>query len=159
MNPPWLDIARKEVGVKETSGPISTKRVLEYHAITSLKATDDSVPWCSAFACWCVEQAGFKSPKSARAFDWLKWGIPLDKPQLGCIVVLKRGDRDGHVGFYEYETDVSIALLGGNQGDAVNVMKFSKDRIIGYRTLQEVLYVPPEPPWRPPLVWKPGSKT
>ena len=40
------EIAKQEVGVKETPGAGDTKRVLEYHATTTLKATSDDVPWC-----------------------------------------------------------------------------------------------------------------
>lgn len=51
MQPGWLRRAIKEIGVKEDPTSNSNSRIIEYHAETSLKATDDVVPWCASFAC------------------------------------------------------------------------------------------------------------
>lgn len=153
--PSWLQIAHGELSVHEVPGAASNARILEYHAVTKLHATSDAVPWCSAFACWCMEKALGGSPKSARAFDWLTWGDKVDKPIFGCVVVLKRGEHDGHVGFYEYETDTSIAICGGNQADGVNISKFSKDRIIGLRMPPEILWKRAKQLWHPPMKYPP----
>ncbi len=131
--PPWLSIARKEQGVLEEAGIVNNPRILEYHKSTKLRATTDEIPWCSSFACWCMEKAGIPSPKSARAKDWLDWGVPVEKPTLGCIVVIRRAINKGHVGFYESEDSYSIALTGGNQRDSVCILLYPKTRVLGYR--------------------------
>jgi len=130
-----LDIAKGELGVFETPGIKNTTRIVEYHATTSIGASDDSVPWCSSFINWVVEQAGYAGTGSPAARSWLKWGKPIDKPVKGCIAVLSRGTASwqGHVGIYMEEDDSTISLLGGNQGDAVNITKYPKSKVLGFR--------------------------
>ena len=47
----WLAWARGELGVRETPGPVSTKRILDYRAIAGihLGGEDGVVPWCAIF--------------------------------------------------------------------------------------------------------------
>ncbi len=140
--PPWLIKARKEIGVAEIPGlDKNNPRILEYDAVTTLKAKVDEVPWCSAFVCAMLEWSGVDSTKSAAAVSYLDWGIELDKPSLGCIVVLER--KGGHhVGFYLHETMDAVTLLGGNQSDKVCEMRFPKSLVLSYR-------LPDEDHWHP----------
>lgn len=133
MNQKFYEMASSEVGVSEVRGG-ECARILEYHMATKLKATEDEVPWCSAFACWVVERAGVISPRSAWARDWLKWGKPLEKPELGCICVFTRNETSGHVGFYHSENDNSVFVLGGNQDNQVKVKPYPKANLLGYRS-------------------------
>lgn len=128
------EIAKGEVGVKETPGAGNTKRVLEYHATTTLKATSDDVPWCSAFVSWCVERAGLRGTRSAAARSWLDWGTAVDLPQEGDIVILRRGNPpSGHVGFFVKSAGDIIYVLGGNQSDQVKVSGYKRGDLLGYR--------------------------
>jgi uncharacterized protein (TIGR02594 family) len=131
QEPEWMRIAKNEIGVKERRVG-DNPRVLEYHASTKLRATHDNVAWCSSFVCWCFERAKVASPRSARAKDFLNWGVKLYFPKPGCVVVFSR-DLGGHVGFYVYETEDHIYVLGGNQSDAVNVSPYKKENLLGYR--------------------------
>ena len=145
MIPPWLEIAQHELlaGVSEIAGPGDSQRIVEYHQTTTLRATDDEVPWCSSFVNWCVQKAGLDPTKSARARSWLFWGKRLQVPPYGCIVVLNRanGPQDpsvleapGHVGFYLGPASQELILvLGGNQSNAVNVKRYAKNRVLGYQ--------------------------
>lgn len=126
----------------ETPGPGSSARILQYHAETTLKATDDSVPWCAAFVCAILEWTGIPSPRSARAKDFLNWGRPIEKPIEGCIVVMERPPHGGHVGFFVWENASHVNILGGNQKDSVRELRFPKMFVIGYR-------MPPEKYWSP----------
>jgi uncharacterized protein (TIGR02594 family) len=128
-------IAEDEVGVHEVPGPGNNKRILEYHMSTVLRASEDSVPWCSAFVNWCVTRAGLLGTNSARARSWLSWGLPVSEPYEGCIVVMSRGTNpaQGHVGFWVAQNNRYVWVLGGNQKDAVNVSKYPIQRILGYR--------------------------
>jgi uncharacterized protein (TIGR02594 family) len=130
-DPPWLVIARKEIGVKEFI-PGDNPQIIKYHQSTWLKATEDSVAWCAAFVSHCLEASGIKSQRSPRAKDYLLYGDKLEKPKLGCICVFSR-DGGGHVGFWLGETADSIKLLGGNQGNAVSISFYSKVNLLGYR--------------------------
>lgn len=132
--PLWLSIARTELGVAEIPGADHNERILEYHATTTLRATTDETPWCSSFACWVMERAGYQSTRSAAARSWLQWGRKLDAPTEGCIVVLKRGaPPSGHVGFFVGEDANRVRLLGGNQGNRVSEAWFPRADVLGYR--------------------------
>jgi uncharacterized protein (TIGR02594 family) len=134
-SPKWLEAAAREIGVEEVPGPGDNPRILEYHKATTLKATDDSVAWCSSFVNWCIKQAGIQGSGSAAARSWLNWGKTLDNPRNGCIVVLKRGNNpnNGHVAFYVGDEGSSIRLLGGNQSNRVKVSPFPKSMVLSYR--------------------------
>jgi uncharacterized protein (TIGR02594 family) len=127
----WYEIAKRELGVKELRGIADNPRIIEYHATTKLRATDDEVPWCSSFVNWCIVRAGYIGTSSAAARSWAKWGTKIDKPVKGCIVVLTR-TGGGHVGFYEDGDEFTIEVLGGNQDDAVNVRKYRASRLLCY---------------------------
>jgi len=131
----WLGIARGEIGVREIEGSEHNPRVLEYHAMTTLQATTDEIPWCSAYICWVFEKARIPSTKSAMARSWLGWGKGIEDPYEGCVVVFSRGDnpKSGHVGIYIKESSKAILVLGGNQRDQVGETFYSKSRLLGYR--------------------------
>lgn len=131
---PWMEIAEHELGVHEIPGPEAEDRIVEYHSHTSLEATSDEVPWCAAFCCFCLEKAGFDSPHSARARDFLGWGREPEKGEYrGCICILERGSG-GHVGFLQdWSDEDTVTLLGGNQGDKVCYATYDMGRVLGYR--------------------------
>lgn len=145
MIPPWLDLALRQLGVQEIPGPGIEGRIVEYHACTTLKATDDAVPWCSSFACWCMEGGslghGIRSPRSARARDWLDWGVAIanDRPILGDVMVFSRGSNTahGHVGFYLDSFGGQIDLLSGNTGNRVCIKPFDRRSLLGVRRPRE----------------------
>ena len=128
------EIAKGEIGVKEVRGG-ENPRILEYDACTSLHATDDETPWCSAFVNWCCKQAGIEGTGLANARSWLKWGKELGKPVEGCIVILKRppNPASGHVAFFVRQQGDMVELLGGNQGDQVKLSWFHAADVLGYR--------------------------
>jgi uncharacterized protein (TIGR02594 family) len=141
MKVPWLHTAIGEIGVKEAVRG-DNPRILEYHRATTLGAREDVVPWCSAFACWCmhgggafvVPPDGIASPRSARARDWLPWGVEVE-PCVGAVVVMRRGGNpvQGHVGFLLDWRDHFVTVIGGNQHDRVSVETFMDTRVLGYR--------------------------
>lgn len=128
----FYETAKKEMGINELSGAKHNKRILEYHATTTLKAKDDETPWCSSFANWVVIQCGVEGTKSAAARSWMKWGKELKNPVKGCIVVFTR-TGGGHVAFYHSEDKDFIYVLGGNQSNSVNISAYRKDRLLGFR--------------------------
>lgn len=130
--------ARAELGVAEVPGDATNPRIAEYAKHTTLRATSDEIPWCASFANFVVDTAGFTGTHLANARSFLKWGVPLKHPILGCIVVLKRGDSatSGHVALCDHP-DISngvIRVLGGNQGNAVKVSRYSVADVLGYRS-------------------------
>lgn len=139
---PWLAQAFKELGESEIPGEDHNSRILAYHLETTLKATEDEVPWCSAFLCACFEWVNVPSTRSAAARSWLRWGKELSKPIHGCVVVLKRGTSkwQGHVGLYLSETPTKIKIISGNSNDKVQIADYDKSRVIGYRWPTEEQY-------------------
>lgn len=135
---PWLKPykwAWGEIKQAEIAGPMSNPRIIFYHSFTTLKATNDEVPWCSAFMCAAAESTGFKSTKSAAASSWLDYGVEGDG-SVGDIVVLSRGPNHHHVGFLDQpykKGDEFLTLLGGNQDNRVCVRKFKADRLLAIR--------------------------
>lgn len=131
---PWFDLAHHELGVSETKNP---KRVIEYLKSTTLESNlcVPSTPWCSAFVCWCLEQAGVNSTKQAWAKSYLNFGFKTDRPNPGDIVVFSRGRASGHVAFFVSSGLFTVTVLGGNQGDQVCIKDYPKFRVLGYRTL------------------------
>ncbi len=137
-DPPWLNTALSEVGIKEHFGNSHNPRIVEYHRSTYLHsnlANKDETHWCSSFVNWCIEKNHYEGTDSPRARDWENWGAELTSPRRGCIVVLKRGNNPstGHVGFYMGETEKEIKVLGGNQDDEVKIKQYPKEKLIGYR--------------------------
>lgn len=128
------EYAKQEIGVKEILGGEHNPRILEYHATTTLKATDDETSWCSSFVNWCVIQAGLKGTNSAAARSWLTWGHETKEPKEGDIVVFKRGNPpSGHVAFFVKKEGNFIHVLGGNQSDQVKVSAYKAEDLLSYR--------------------------
>ena len=134
------EIVKKELGVAEVSGTEANPRIVEYAKHTTLKATSDEVPWCSALANFVVDSAGFKGTRSAAARSWLDFGEVLESPIVGCIVILDRKDASNpnaaHVCFCDH-ADISngiIRVIGGNQGNKVSVARFPTNKVLGYRS-------------------------
>lgn len=133
--PAWLEIARAELGVTEKGGRATNPRVTAYfEASGHREIKDDETAWCSAFANYCMVEAGYKGTMSLAARSWLQWGKET-KPQPGAILVFSRGASSwqGHVAFMVGETPTHYEVLGGNQGNAVSIRGYSKSRLLGAR--------------------------
>lgn len=132
-DPKWIGIAKTQIGIHEVSGGENAK-IIEYHSHTSLKATEDEVPWCSAFVCWCLDKAGLKSNRNAWAQSQATFGKRLDKPVYGCLVVFKWTASTGHVAFFMgMNSDGTMKLLGGNQGNSVCYKNYPVKSVLAYR--------------------------
>jgi uncharacterized protein (TIGR02594 family) len=132
---PWFDFAETQLDIKEPD-----PRILKYFDATDFrpKPTSTQVPWCGAFAAYCLAKSGSSAaalsiPKgAAAAISWRGWGVglPLNSPDIprGAVVVLSPAPgtgSTGHVGFFDkFLEDGRVQLLGGNQSNAVNKKPF-----------------------------------
>lgn len=132
--PKWVEIAQSLVGLTEVPGPNSNPEIVAmWKDIKRGGIKDDATPWCAAFVGACLERAGVKSSRFESAKSYLDWGDKLDAPVYGAVVVFSR-TGGGHVGFVVgLDERDNLLVLGGNQGDAVNVKAFPKSRVTGYR--------------------------
>ncbi len=133
----WLDAARKYIGQSEIKGNTHNPIILRWWAAIRAPFTEDETPWCAAFVGGVLEECGIRSSRAASARSYLKWGQRLGSPAVGAVVVFWRGSPDGwsgHVGFVAGQDQAgNLMVLGGNQGDQVNVRPFPLSRVLGYR--------------------------
>lgn len=141
MYPPWMKIAEGYIGVKEIKGVNHHPAIVRmWKWIKRGGIKNDEVPWCAAFVGACLEQVGIISSRFESARSYLDWGVPLDAPAVGCIVVFERGSWQGHVGFvYGQDINGNLLVVGGNQSDEVNVRSFSRSRVIRSKNRKEVI--------------------
>lgn len=129
-----FSIAAKQIGLTETG----QKAALQEYLSNGGQNLDPAVTsWCAAFVNATLAQSGGQGTGKLNARSFLDWGEAVDQPQRGDVAVFSRGDPSGwqgHVGFFEgYDADGNIRVLGGNQGDAVNVSSYGADRLLGFR--------------------------
>lgn len=131
---PWIREAVKHLGLKEIPGPRHNNVILGW--LSTLKAwwKEDETPWCGVFVAHCVTTNSMRVPKYwMRAKAWAdEWGMSIKTPVPGCVVVFERAGG-GHVGFVIGQTRLrELVVLGGNQGNMVNLGKFDTSRVVGY---------------------------
>jgi uncharacterized protein (TIGR02594 family) len=138
---PWLDIAVKEIGVKEYPGNDSNHpRIQAYLAtvngLSTIEKSKDETYWCSCFINWCVEQAHINGTDSAWAKSWGNWrkAVAPSSAQTGDIAVFDRSSATstgGHVSiFIEADTATGeVLVLGGNQSDSVRYSWYPIDTV------------------------------
>jgi uncharacterized protein (TIGR02594 family) len=139
----WLSFSARELGVKETPGPRSSPRVIEYRRIAGcgLEGDDGSVPWCRIYVCAMFKLAGlpYRADWMARSVERDPYFVRLPGPALGAVCSFWRGSRAGglgHTGFYRGETADKVLVEGGNESDAVRRAFYPKNGVgmglVGY---------------------------
>lgn len=145
MKPWWLIEAEQYIGLKEIPGTEHEPTILKW--LYELKAwwRDDETPWCGLFVAHCLSSTALPQ-HWYRARAWLDWGIKLDFPTVGCVVIYER-KGGGHVGFLVgRDANGNLMTLGGNQGNKVSIAPFPYERVLGFRwPNKEVLNVSPLP--------------
>jgi uncharacterized protein (TIGR02594 family) len=128
--PLWLALAATLLGVSEIKGAKHRAEILKcWRAIKRGGIKDDETPWCAAFVGASLERAGIESTRFESAASYLLWGQRLALPVQGAIAVLNH-----HVAFVAgVRADKKNMLLGGNQGDSVNICAFDVRAIKSYR--------------------------
>lgn len=134
---PWMKTAKSLLGIKEIPGAANNKAIIgwakEIGKPVSSIYTADSIAWCGLFTSYVVFKNGMKPvDEPLWALNWAHFGLKLDTPAYGAIMVFKRSGG-GHVGFYISEDADSYHILGGNQTDMVCVKKVAKAQCVGIR--------------------------
>lgn len=131
--PAWFLEVQRRKGLHE----VKNKKTL-WDWLRSDKASvgdPSKLPWCGDL----VETAIRTTLKAEKvpanpylARNWLKFGQTV-KPCLGCVMVFDGGSRpppSGHVAFYAGEDKTHYHVLGGNQSNAITVMRIAKSRLL-----------------------------
>ena len=130
----WIVEAKKYLGTKEIPGVNHHPLILRmWKAIKRGGIQDDETPWCAAFVGFCLENVDIVSSRFESAKSYMSWGQFLGEPVYGCIAVFTR-EGGGHVGFCVGQTqNGDLLILGGNQGNEVNIRAFPRARASAYR--------------------------
>lgn len=142
MTAPWMDVAKKYLGVKEIAGKKHNPVIVEFFAAAGHPGIkDDETAWCSAFLNAVMFEAGYTGTRNLMARSWLTWahGDKVSVPTYGDVAIFKRGSSPiyGHVAFFERWDNQWVYVLGGNQSDAVTRTKISRDQLLGFRRPRE----------------------
>lgn len=125
----------KLYGTKEVIGSGNNPEILAWAKETGVERdyNADSIPWCGLFMAVIAKRAGKPIvPLPLWARNWLHWGIEVKEAMLGDVLVYQR-PTGGHVGLYVGEDDACYHTAGGNQGDAVSIVRILKSRCLGVR--------------------------
>lgn len=125
-------------GLSEIEGEENEPIIVQMHGFTQLGSVPDEVPWCSSALNMAADVAGVDGTGSALARSWLTWGaaIDLENAKIGDVVVFSRGSDPsaGHVGLFAGIKGNQILVLGGNQGNKIQISAFPASRLIAVRT-------------------------
>lgn len=125
-----LDLCEKErleggQDFKEINGSNAGPQVKKYLAYVGLP---EGNPWCAAFVCWILGQAGIENPKTADTWELEKWAMEKkmyysQNPQPGDIFLqMDENGKPKHTGFVKEidPTDKRYLLtIEGNAGDSI----------------------------------------
>lgn len=134
--PPWVEEGSRWLGLAEIPGTNDAPFLRRWQAALGVSWLG-AAPWCGTFVAHCMKSAGVTPPRAFyRAKAWLDWGLEVDEPLLGSIVVYDRVGG-GHVGIVVGQyPPLGLSVLGGNQGDQVSIAVFDR-RPVGYRWPRE----------------------
>jgi uncharacterized protein (TIGR02594 family) len=135
-----MKLAFTQYGVKEIAGSRDNPEVVKYFDDLGFDGSvlKDETAWCSAFANWVCKFSNLPYSGKLNARSWMEVGNEVVIPEVGDIVVLWRVSKTswkGHVGFYINHDEDYVYLLGGNQGNQVQVSKYGITRVLTYRRL------------------------
>lgn len=122
-------------GTHEVAGPKNNPVILGWAEEVHTTYPGDATAWCGLFISVCAKRAGWDFHPNGNALwarNWATWGTAQTVAMLGDVLVFPRG-QGGHVTMYIGEDDTHYHCYGGNQGDAVDVVRKAKSPILAIR--------------------------
>lgn len=133
-----LHRAVSEIGHGEFDGPQISARAREYLQAAGLRppAPHQGCPYLGgAFLAWLAIQDGLTPPLSpAVAQSWMTWGERLDRPTVGCVLVITGESAGGplHVGMMVREAPQRYYVVGCN-ANVVEIRDVAAARVVAAR--------------------------
>lgn len=122
-------------GLHEAPGGVDNPIILGWAmelGLTTYRA--DSIPWCGLFMAKVARDSAKQYPAAPLwARNWITFGAPSLTAMLGDVLVFARPGGGGHVGLYVGEDTDAYHVLGGNEGDSVNIIRMSRARLVAVR--------------------------
>lgn len=140
--PRHMQIAYSLIGTKEIIGGKDNKVILDWAKGLGLERIykTTKTPWCGLFFAHVMKEANRRVDLSTKdPYDYLRalkyvnmpnvTKVPKGQEMFGDILIFQR-PSGGHIGFYSSENENSFSVLGGNQGNSVNLVNIAKNRLI-----------------------------
>lgn len=118
-------------GVTETVGSKHNPIIMGWAKETGLEKvyTADEIPWCGLYIAVVMHRSERPVVQNPLwALNWNNFGVRVTTPMLGDVLTFTR-KSGGHVGIYVGEDATAYHVLGGNQGNQVNVVRIAKSRL------------------------------
>lgn len=108
-----LDIARREIGVREMTGNNDGERVEAYLATVGLKKGQ---PWCAAFVSWVFKQCGYTQPRTGWSPALFNANVATKAIKAGNVfgIWFPNLKRIAHVGLVEKREGDWVISIEGN---------------------------------------------
>jgi uncharacterized protein (TIGR02594 family) len=156
MVPLHLQIMRDITGTAEVAGSGDNPAIMQWPEVIAkqfpeMKSycalyTGDDIAWCGLTVGYVMAAAGVRpifgptdTDKFLWAEAWEQFGIAVNTPMLGDVIVLDR-----HVTMFDGFDGDYVKGRGGNQSDQVKVSNYAKSAVRSYRR--------PPPPTAPPAL-------
>lgn len=152
--PRILKEALRHIGVVEVEGAGDNPTILGWARELGLSDyKHDETAWCGLFLALCCRRSQYPIPRTPLwALSWTTWGVPVDVPMLGDVLVFRRKLIDpetrrvelrGHVGEYVGEDIRAFHVLGGNQDNRVSIKRIARARLVTARRCRWKVGQPP----------------
>lgn len=133
--PKMIVAALSFYGLHESPGGLNNPTILGWaKELGIMHYSQDDTPWCGLFLAKVAQMAGKVFPGAPLwARNWMSFGISSPMPMLGDVLVFHRPGGGGHVGLYVGEDPDAYHVLGGNEGDAVSIVRIAIGRLLAAR--------------------------
>lgn len=134
-----LSIVRNQIGVGENPMGSNNVKYNTWYYGKSVKGS--AYPWCMAFVCWCMNEAGMMGQitktascgqQASYAQKTGRWHWSTKGIQAGDIVIYSLSSAHDHTGFVTAVYSSTIDAIEGNTGDKVKATNRNKSKIYGY---------------------------
>lgn len=132
-SPPWVTLARHKMGLREKADNKTLSDWLKSGG--GFLGDPAELPWCGDFietdyALTLPNEPLPSNPYYAR--NWASFGVAVAKGMipLGALAVFTR-DGGGHVALVVGHDKTHFHCLGGNQSNAVSIVRIAKSRLLG----------------------------